>query len=72
MLGEVSKGDVVVDDVKQRVGRVMDIAHRINRGRTLILRPPRGGIEWEQAAAKCRAPREDELVSAEDLRHVEQ
>lgn len=65
------KHDVVVDDVRQRAGEVMAVANRIGRGPTLILRPPRGGVEWEVLAENCRHAEPHELISARSLKQVE-
>jgi hypothetical protein len=61
------KDDLVVDERRQLVGRVMELAHRINSGPVLVLRPPRGGLEWETPADKCRPAEPHELVDAETL-----
>lgn len=65
------KGDIVVDDVRQRLGEVMETTTRAGKGPVLVLRPPRGGVEWEQMAIECREPEPHELVSADALKIVE-
>lgn len=65
------KGDVVVDDKKQRLGEIMQVTNRINSGSIYVLRPPRGGIEWEAPVGRCRKPEPDELVSADAMKRVE-
>ncbi|MFF3363613.1 hypothetical protein [Streptomyces misionensis] len=63
----MQKGDIVVDTVRKRVGKVMDTANRPNQGPILILRPPRGGLEWDALVADCRPAEPSELVSVQSL-----
>lgn len=65
------KGDLVVDTSRNRVGRIMEKRNVYGRGTVYALRPPRGGIEWDVPANKCRPPEPHELVSADSLKHVE-
>jgi hypothetical protein len=65
----LKKGDVVVDGVRQRVGEIMDFATRPGRGQVAVLRPPRGGLEWEVPVDYCRRVQPGETVSVETLRH---
>lgn len=57
----IKPGDIVVDDVRQRVGRVMEVT---SDGELAFLRPPKGGCEWEADTRRIRPAEPGELVSA--------
>ncbi|WP_369216622.1 hypothetical protein [Streptomyces flavofungini] len=54
---EPTIGALVVDEARQRLGRVM--AHV---GTRIALRPPGGGREWDADPAYIRLAREDEIL----------
>lgn len=57
MKAQYELGALVVDTVKQRLGRVMGCY-----GPYLQLRPPGGGLEWDARPESVRVAREDEIV----------
>ncbi|QES45290.1 hypothetical protein DEJ49_33675 [Streptomyces venezuelae] len=64
MDSEWEKGSLVIDTVRQRLGRVMD---SLGPGR-VQLRPPGGGLEWDADADHVRAARGDEILRVASAR----
>lgn len=65
------KGDLVVDDTRKRLGEVMELPSPFAREPSAILRPPKGGREWEALLDNCRPAEPGEIISADSLRVVQ-